>query len=52
MPLLLMLHGADANAQGALNILKRSQLTSDAIILAIDSRFRTWDIILPISRCS
>lgn len=44
-PLILMLHGAGGDAEGALNILQRLADPVGAILLAVDSRSSTWDII-------
>ena len=45
-PLILMLHGAGGDAEGALNILQRLADPVGAILLAVDSRSSTWDIIM------
>ncbi len=45
-PLILMLHGAGGDAEGALNILQKLADPVGAILLAVDSRSSTWDIII------
>lgn len=45
-PLILMLHGAGGEASGALSILQRLADLVGAIVLAVDSRSSTWDIII------
>lgn len=45
-PLILMLHGAGGNAEGALNILQNLADPVGAILLAVDSRSSTWDVII------
>jgi phospholipase/carboxylesterase len=45
-PLVLMLHGAGGDAAGALNILRSLVDPVGAIVLAVDSRRQTWDIIM------
>lgn len=44
-PLILMLHGAGGNAMGALVLLQQASLFSSALVLAVESRQQTWDII-------
>ncbi len=44
-PLILMLHGAGGDAEGALNILQKLADPVGAILLAVDSRSSTWDMI-------
>lgn len=44
-PLILMLHGAGGDAEGALNILRKLADPFETIVLAVDSRAATWDII-------
>lgn len=44
-PLVLMLHGAGGDAHGGLNILQRLADPFETILLAVDSRQQTWDII-------
>lgn len=44
-PLVLMLHGAGGDAHGGLNILRRLADPPLTILLAVDSRSSTWDII-------
>ncbi len=45
-PLILMLHGAGGDAEGALKIIRTLADPVGAIILAVDSRQQTWDIII------
>ncbi|MBW4491077.1 MAG: hypothetical protein KME12_25235 [Trichocoleus desertorum ATA4-8-CV12] len=45
-PLVLMLHGAGGDAEGALNILRQLVDPIGAIVLAVDSRRATWDVIM------
>ncbi len=45
-PLVVMLHGAGGNADHGLNSLRPLADTAGLILLALDSRGRTWDIIL------
>ncbi|HCF30160.1 MAG TPA: phospholipase [Cyanobacteria bacterium UBA11049] len=45
-PLVLMLHGAGGDAEGALNILRELADPVGTILLAVDSRRQTWDIIM------
>jgi phospholipase/carboxylesterase len=45
-PLVLMLHGAGGDAEGALNILRQLVDPVGTIVLAVDSRRQTWDVIL------
>jgi|GEM_PF-348899 len=44
-PLVLMLHGAGGNAEGGLKILRKLADSFQTILLAVDSRLQTWDII-------
>ena len=44
-PLVLILHGAGGDAHGGLNILQRLADPFKTILLAVDSRSSTWDII-------
>ncbi|MUL37201.1 alpha/beta hydrolase [Gloeocapsopsis dulcis] len=44
-PLVLMLHGAGGDAEGALKILRHLADPFEMILLAVDSRRQTWDII-------
>lgn len=44
-PLVLMLHGAGGNANGAIKILHHLVDPFETIVLAVDSRQQTWDII-------
>ena len=44
-PLVLMLHGAGGDAEGGLNILRNLADAFEVILLAVDSRQQTWDII-------
>ena len=44
-PLVLMLHGAGGDAQGGLSILQTLANSFEAILLAVDSRGQTWDMI-------
>ncbi|MEJ6486713.1 hypothetical protein N0Y54_36555 [Nostoc punctiforme UO1] len=44
-PLVLILHGAGGNAEGALKILRHLANRFETILLAVDSRQQTWDII-------
>ena len=45
-PLLLMLHGAGGNAEGGLRIIQKLADAFTTIVLAIDSRQQTWDVIV------
>ena len=45
-PLVLMLHGAGGDASGGLNILQTWADLFETILLAVDSRKQTWDIII------
>lgn len=45
-PLILMLHGAGGDAEGALNILQGLANSFETILLAVDSRDRSWDVIV------
>ncbi|MEH1826830.1 MAG: phospholipase [Nostoc sp.] len=44
-PLVLVLHGAGGDAEGALKILYHLAIRFGTILLAVDSRQQTWDII-------
>ncbi len=44
-PLVLMLHGAGGDANGALKIIRHLADPFEMIVLAVDSRQKTWDII-------
>jgi len=44
-PLVLILHGAGGDAEGALKILRHLANPFGTILLAVDSRQQTWDII-------
>lgn len=44
-PLVLILHGAGGRAEGALKILRHLADSFEMILLAVDSRCQTWDII-------
>ncbi len=44
-PLVLMLHGAGGDAEGGLRILQRLATPFKTILLAVDSRQQTWDVI-------
>ncbi len=43
--LLLMLHGAGGNAEGGLRIIQKLADEFTIVVLAIDSRGQTWDVI-------
>lgn len=45
-PLLLMLHGAGGDAAGALRMVQPWADAFSTIVLAVDSRDRTWDVIV------
>jgi len=45
-PLVLMLHGAGGDARRGLNPLRRLADAAGLVLLAVDSRGRTWDVIL------
>lgn len=45
-PLLLMLHGAGGDAEGALRIVRELADPFGMIVLAVDSRQQTWDVII------
>ena len=45
-PLILMLHGAGGDAEGALKILHHLVDSVGALVLAVDSRRQTWDVIM------
>lgn len=44
-PLVLMLHGAGGDAEGALKIVRHLADPFETILLTVDSRRQTWDII-------
>ncbi|MEP0947539.1 MULTISPECIES: PHB depolymerase family esterase [Cyanophyceae] len=46
VPLVLMLHGAGGDAEGALRILAGLADAYGLLLLAVESRGRTWDVIL------
>ncbi|MEP0966503.1 alpha/beta hydrolase-fold protein [Leptolyngbya sp. GB2-A1] len=46
VPLVLMLHGAGGDAEGALRILEGLADTYGLLLLAVESRGRTWDAII------
>lgn len=46
VPLLLMLHGAGGDAKGGLRIMQELADAFTTIVLAVDSRQRTWDVIV------
>jgi len=46
IPLILMLHGAGGDAEGALNILQKVAKPLEMIVLAVESRSSTWDILM------
>ncbi|WP_242060070.1 alpha/beta hydrolase [Oscillatoria sp. FACHB-1407] len=45
-PLLLMLHGAGGDAEGGLRIVQNLADAFPTIVLAVDSRRQTWDVIV------
>lgn len=45
IPLVLMLHGAGGDAKGALNILQKVAEPLEMMMLAVESRSSTWDIL-------
>lgn len=45
-PLLLMLHGAGGDSEGALRIVQDLANSFSMIVLAVDSRQQTWDVIV------
>jgi phospholipase/carboxylesterase len=45
-PLVLMLHGAGGDAEGALRLLEGLADTHGLLLLAVESRDRTWDVII------
>ena len=45
-PLLLMLHGAGGDAEGGLKIMHKLADAFTTIVLAVDSRQKTWDVIV------
>ncbi|MBD1909405.1 phospholipase [Leptolyngbya sp. FACHB-16] len=45
-PLVLMLHGAGGDAEGGLRIIRPLADNLTAIVLAVDSRRQTWDVII------
>ncbi|HEY9734646.1 MAG TPA: hypothetical protein V6D06_00135 [Trichocoleus sp.] len=46
VPLVLMLHGAGGDAEGALRILEGLAETYGLLLLAVESSGRTWDVII------
>ncbi|HEY9696282.1 MAG TPA: alpha/beta hydrolase-fold protein [Trichocoleus sp.] len=46
VPLLVMLHGAGGDAEGGLRIVRQLADDFKTIVLAVDSRDRTWDVIV------
>ena len=44
-PMILMLHGAGGDAEGAMKIIQNLADSFETILLAVDSRRQTWDII-------
>lgn len=46
IPLMLMLHGAGGDAEGGLGIIQDLADSFSTIILAVDSRQKTWDVIV------
>lgn len=46
VPLVLMLHGAGGDAEGALRILEGLADAYGLLLLAVESRGRTWDVII------
>lgn len=46
VPLVLMLHGAGGDAEGALRILEGLADTYGLLLLAVESRRQTWDVIV------
>jgi phospholipase/carboxylesterase len=44
--LILMLHGAGGDAEGAMNLLQELADPFETILLAVDSRRQTWDVIV------
>lgn len=46
VPLLLMLHGAGGDAKGGLSIIQDLADANTSIVLAVDSRQQTWDVIV------
>lgn len=46
VPLLLMLHGAGGNAEGGLRMIQEFADAFTTIVLAVDSRQQTWDVII------
>lgn len=45
-PLVLMLHGAGGDAEGSLKIIRKLADSFEMILLAVDSRRQTWDVII------
>jgi phospholipase/carboxylesterase len=46
VPLVLMLHGAGGDAEGALGLIEEFTNSLGVLLLAVDSRQTTWDIIV------
>lgn len=46
IPLILMLHGAGGDAEGGFGIIQALADTFTTIVLAVDSRAQTWDLII------
>jgi phospholipase/carboxylesterase len=46
VPLILMLHGAGGDAEGGLGIIQHLADTFKTVVLAVDSRQQTWDVIV------
>lgn len=46
IPLILMLHGAGGDGEGAMNLLQDLADPFETILLAVDSRRQTWDVIV------
>ncbi|HET7039251.1 MAG TPA: hypothetical protein VFH97_05145 [Gemmatimonadales bacterium] len=46
MPLVLALHGAGGTADGPVALLQEAADAAGFIVLAVDSRLRTWDVIV------
>jgi phospholipase/carboxylesterase len=46
LPLILMLHGAGGDAEGGLKLIQNLANRFKTIVLAVDSRQQTWDVII------
>ncbi|HEY9622432.1 MAG TPA: alpha/beta hydrolase-fold protein [Crinalium sp.] len=46
IPLILMLHGAAGHAEGALSMIRELADAFTTIVLAVESRQKTWDVIV------